>query len=79
MDLNEWLTVMGTSKSAELLKVSTVTICQWKKVETSPKVMMAHKIIKLSNGLVTWESVYAPYVKARTNKDPNQIEMNLKG
>ena len=78
MDLIEWLTLMGTTKVAGLLGVSTVTICQWKKAETSPQVMMADKIIALSNGLVTWESVYAPYVSARKNKDPNQIDMNFK-
>lgn len=77
MDLTQWISAMGNKKVIALLGVSIETIYQWKRADTSPKVMMAHKIIKLSNGLVTWESVYAPYVRRRTQKDPNQTEMNL--
>ena len=79
MDLIEWLEAMGNKKIMELLGVSIETIYQWKRADTSPKVMMAHKIVELSNGLVNWRSVYAPYVRRRTEKDPNQINMNFKG
>lgn len=79
MDLIEWLEAMGNKKVTALLEVSVETIYQWKRGDTSPKVMMAHKIIELSNGLVDWESVYAPYVRRRVvNKDPNQTKMNFK-
>jgi len=65
MDLIEWLELIGSKKAAELLEVTTATLSQWRLGETSPKVMMAHKIVELSHGLVDWEGVYRPYVQRR--------------
>lgn len=78
MNLIEWLEAMGNKKVMALLGVSIETIYQWKRGDTSPKVMTAHKIVSSTGGIVTWESVYAPYVEKRTQKDPNQIEMKFK-
>lgn len=79
MDLIEWITLLGPKKVSEILGVSTETVQQWKRCDTSPKIMTAHDIVTKTHGALTWESIYAPYVAARLpENNPDQMKMNFK-
>jgi len=78
MDLIEWIQLIRVAKAAEILGVTKATLSQWKMAQTSPQVMMAHKVVELSHGLVDWEGVYKPYVKARlAEQNENQLKLNM--
>lgn len=61
LSLSEYITKIGPQKFSELLGVTEHTAYNWKNKKSIPGASTAWEIIKLSHGLLTWESIYQPY------------------
>lgn len=78
MEFEQWINQVGPTKVAALVDVSMDTVYQWRRGETSPKVMTAHKLIELSHGVLSWEIIYTHYVNIRlAESNPNQTKLKL--
>ena len=76
MTFIEWTDQVGVAKVAKLCNVSTDAVYQWRRCETSPKVMVAYQLIEASLGVLDWDAIYMPYVNARINhNDPKQTKL----
>ncbi len=62
LTLREFIEHLGAGKLAMQLNVSRQAVAQWANFKAAPKPATAAEIIELSYGLVTWESIYQPYV-----------------
>jgi hypothetical protein len=62
LTLREFIDQIGPNKLAMTLNVSKQTVSLWYNLQTAPKPLTAGQIIELSYGLVSWESIYKPYV-----------------
>lgn len=72
----------GLSPLARELGMCIATLHNWREYISSPRPTQAKKIISLSQGKLTWESIYSPYVAHRRkqlkklNKDqPKQLSL----
>jgi len=63
LTLRQFIDQIGPSKLAMALNVSKQTVSLWYTLTTAPRPLSAAQIIELSYGLVTWESIYKPYVE----------------
>lgn len=68
LTLREFITQIGANELAMRLNVSKQTVSFWFTFRTAPKPTTAAQIIELSYGLVTWESIYKPYVNMNTGE-----------
>lgn len=64
----------GPAKVAEELGLELMTILHWKNFKHAPKPHSAAKLIELTNGLLTWESIYKPFVD---NNNEKQLELDF--
>jgi len=55
----------GDTAVAKKLKLNYETVRKWRILHSSPRPWHAYKLIKLSEGLLTWEDVYLPFAKKR--------------
>lgn len=65
MNFHEYVRQMGVDKIASLYSVTTVTARSWRDLKSAPTPEKANEIIEKSHGLISWESVYAPYFTAQ--------------
>ena len=65
MELAIFIKKMSDSHAAQLFNVSERTASSWRRLERAPSPMQSQKIIDLTQGQVTWEGIYKPYVKYR--------------
>lgn len=66
MPLSEWVYLKGgPSAVARLLDVKRSTVSQWCILKALPRDQVKLKIIKISKGEVTFESMVKPFAKAR--------------
>jgi DNA-binding transcriptional regulator YdaS (Cro superfamily) len=74
MQLNNWIEEVGVKKIAHLLDVTPQSVYEWVGLRGAPSSAKAWEIIKLSHGLVTWESIYQPYYSKveESNGDQNK-------
>lgn len=68
LTLREFIDQIGPNKLAMTLNVSKQTVSLWYNLATAPKPLTAAQIIELSYGLVSWESIYKPYVDMNTGE-----------
>ncbi len=68
LTLREFIEQIGPNELAMRLNVSKQTVSFWFNFQTAPKPMTAAQIIELSYGLVSWESIYKPYVDMNTGE-----------
>ena len=62
LTLREFIDHLGPNELAMRLNVSKQAVSTWYTLTSAPKPITAGQIIELSHGLVSWESIYKPYV-----------------
>ena len=65
MELAIFIKKMSDAHAAQLFNVSERTASSWRRLERAPSPMQSQNIIDLTEGRVTWEGIYRPYVKYR--------------
>jgi len=76
MNFLTYIEKMGVDKLAEKLNTSAPSVYQWKALQTTPRPVMAFKIIQLSGGLLDFNDIYKPYVDSKTQaENPNQLKL----
>ena len=75
MTLNEYITEKGIKTVAEQIGVDEVAVYYWKIYVTAPKPHNAKRLIKVSKGALSWQSIYEPFVK---NNNENQTYLKIK-
>lgn len=63
--LTDYLNNVGHAAVARMLKTPRQQITQWANLQTSPTPQKALILIRLSGGMLTWQSIYEPFAKAR--------------
>lgn len=64
----------GAATVARELGVTEMTVSHWNAYRSAPTPHNAAKLIQLTNGLLTWESIYQPFVD---HNNERQIEMDF--
>lgn len=68
MELNDWIDSLSPTKAskvaAELLGEKRRTVDSWRRFENPPSFRAALNIIRVSKGLVDFNGIYVPYVRA---------------
>lgn len=73
MTVAELVKERGLPQLAGRLGMSQQAVSYWLSFQTSPSVLTAAKIIRLSNGRCTFDSIYAPFANA--HGEPEQLEL----
>ena len=64
--LPQFIDSVGAAKVARLLNISVQTVCFWREFHSCPRPETAKKLIEISLGMLSWQSIYEPYVKTIT-------------
>lgn len=64
----------GAAVVARELDIEIMTVLNWKNFKHAPKPHSAARMIELTNGLLTWESIYKPFVD---NNNEKQLELDF--
>ena len=73
--LQMYITQKGAANLSRELKVSESAVSFWFHMQNAPRPETAALMIEQTNGVLTWEGIYRPYVEHVRQK---QIEMDLK-
>lgn len=69
MELNDWINSLAPTKAslvaAERLGEKRRTVDSWRRLENPPAFRSALNIVRLSHGLVDFNGIYGPYVRAQ--------------
>jgi DNA-binding XRE family transcriptional regulator len=76
IELSAFVNAYGQVKLANDLGVSRQAAYLWEKGQNFPTPPLAYKIIKLSNGLVDFNSIYLPFMK---RDDESNASINKEG
>lgn len=60
--LQDYIEHKGGATVARELGVEEQTVSHWRILKTAPRPHHAHKMIQLTNGLLTWAGIYQPFV-----------------
>lgn len=63
MNLVHFLKVESVKSVAGKIGVSESIVYEWAKLEKAPRPENAMKLILISNGRLTWESIYLPFAQ----------------
>jgi hypothetical protein len=72
--LQQYIGHKGVNQVAREVGVEGTAVSRWFNLKAAPRPHLAHLLIQMTNGLLTWEGIYQPFVDAN-NED--QLEMNL--
>lgn len=72
LTLSEYITRMTPAKFCRLMNVTEHTAYNWKNKKAIPSAATAYDIIQVSNGLLTWESIFQPFFD---DKDESQLNL----
>lgn len=70
--LKEYIEIKGVNQVARECGVEPATVTAWKSFKSSPRPHVAHLLIRTTNDLLTWESIYQPFVD---HNNENQLEL----
>lgn len=65
MTLKEFINETGTGSMARVLKISMSRVSNWKAMKCLPDDRLKMKIVKFSNGKVTYAEIIEPFFKGR--------------
>lgn len=66
--LPQFIDGLGAGKVAGLIGVDPATVRYWRNFVNCPRPESAAKLIELSLGLLSWESIYQPYIDHNKGK-----------
>lgn len=72
--LREYIEHKGVNQVAREVGVEGAAVSKWFNLKGTPRPHLAHLLIRMTNGLLSWEGIYQPFVDAN-NED--QLEMKL--
>ena len=86
--LPDFIEKLGSKKIQHTLSVSRQNVDAWRDMVSAPTPVRAMELIAISSGLLTWQSIYEPYVKQkmkgqkkrftlRDDKQGVQLEIDL--
>jgi len=75
--LSEYIERKTVAQVSRDLGVDSSTVSQWKALIASPRPHTAYKLIQQTNNLLTWESIYLPYVE-RDLKSQLELDFTAK-
>lgn len=67
MPFHEWITSLGVPAVCKLLNVGHNTVYLWRDLQTLPKPRMMKKVVTVTHGLVSYESIIEPYLAHKRN------------
>lgn len=62
MQLQEFIDSIGQPQIAEMMKVTTQTVSNWRTYKVAPPPLEAFKLIEISHGALSWASIYDPFI-----------------
>lgn len=65
MKINDYIKKVGKKIIYSELGIPVSTQEKWETLEKCPRPKTAAILIENSNGLLTWDSIYAPYIEAQ--------------
>lgn len=71
LTLRRWIDKTGAAHVSKLLGIMVPSVYQWRSYHCLPNAYIMKKIIKVSNGAVSYESIIEPYLKANPKKQDN--------
>lgn len=63
LDIKQFIHLYGVKHIAQLIEAKPITVYSWLYQGRYPSVEFAYRLIKKSNGLLTWQSIYSYYEK----------------
>jgi DNA-binding XRE family transcriptional regulator len=63
MTFQQYIEAIGMQKLAETLGITRQNVHHWHICKQAPRPEMAYRLIALSNGLLSWEKIYQPYIE----------------
>lgn len=82
MKLHEYIESIGYIPLAEKLNVTSVTISNWARYNHAVPPLDAFKLMALSQGALTWASIYDPFIdsffkKNNIKRDKVGVQINF--
>jgi len=68
MTLEDFILKIGVQRFCKMFEITDSTVYTWLNYEKCPRPELAWKIIVASSGLVTYDSIYSPYMKRKFDK-----------
>lgn len=68
ISLEEYIRIKTITGVAKDINVSKASVSHWVQYYSSPRPVVAAKLIETSNGLLTWASIYQPYINQIKSK-----------
>lgn len=62
LNLAQYIALVGKPVIARYMDVSVTAVESWMKFDCAPSTLNAWKLIERAGGVLTWESVYQPYI-----------------
>lgn len=66
--LQDYIEHKGGAEVAREMGVDEQTVYYWKNYKNAPRPQAAHRLIQLTNGLLSWASIYQPFVDHHTDQ-----------
>lgn len=76
VNLVTYIQGLGAPKVARAIGVEVATVYYWAQYKTCPRPIQAAKLIEISLGLLSWESIYQPYIDHinAVNENPDDLD-----
>ncbi len=76
LSLKEYIDHKGVMNVAREVDVEPSTVSHWKALKAVPRPHTAAKLIELNNNLLSWESIYKPFVD---HNNESQLIIDFEG
>lgn len=81
--LTDYIEIKGANAVAEELGVTPTTVFNWKRLDFAPSPLVAGALVRLSNNVLSYDAIYAPYVdkalgrkQAKDETGPEQLSLD---
>lgn len=61
LNIKQFIELYGVKHIAQLINCKPITVYSWLYQGRFPSVEFAYRLVKKSNGLLTWQSIYSYY------------------
>jgi hypothetical protein len=72
--LQNYIVAKGAPVVAKEMGVEEATVSAWKLFKSAPRPHLASALVRMTNGLLTWEGIYQPFVDHNNEK---QLEFDF--
>ena len=77
--LMDYIDIKGAPTVAAELGVSHASVCNWRRGDFAPSAMHAQKLIEQSNGVLSFDTIFTPYIEAqgKRKEEGKQLSFDL--